>query len=72
MGRVMAYTPFVLSRRPGHTFVLMHDSACPLEFLLRGPGPDWEALDFVEFLETKANQTTQKRRLFWLIFAAMS
>ena len=35
-------------------------------------GPDWEAGDLAEFLQARATQTGHKRRLFWLIFAAIS
>ena len=35
-------------------------------------GPDWEALNLAEFLQLRAIQPTRHRRLFWLIFAAMS
>lgn len=35
-------------------------------------GNDWEAQDLTEFLQNRATQTGRCRRLFWLIFAAMS
>ena len=35
-------------------------------------GPDWEAGDLAEFLQARATQTGHKRRLFWLIFAALT
>lgn len=41
-------------------------------FICEDLGPDWEALDLAEFLETRANQTKRHRRLFWLVFAALA
>ena len=35
-------------------------------------GPDWQAQDLGEFLEAQANCTGRRRRLFWLVFAAMT
>jgi len=35
-------------------------------------GPTWLAHDLGEFLETQAHQPGKGRRLFWLVFAAMS
>src|SRR3954469_3048557 len=41
-------------------------------FIREALGPDWEAPDLAEFLQARANQTNIRRRLFWLVFAAMS
>ncbi|KAE8797566.1 hypothetical protein D1007_27219 [Hordeum vulgare] len=35
-------------------------------------GPEWEAHNLTEFLQIRANQAGRKRRLFWLIFAALT
>ncbi|KAE8775755.1 putative NOT transcription complex subunit VIP2 [Hordeum vulgare] len=35
-------------------------------------GPEWEAHDLADFLQVRATQAGRKRRLFWLIFAALS
>ena len=35
-------------------------------------GPEWQAQDLGEFLEVQANRTVRRRRLFWLVFAAMT
>jgi hypothetical protein len=34
--------------------------------------PAWQARDLGEFLETQANQTGMRHRLFWFMFTAMS
>ena len=41
-------------------------------FVHEALGPDWAALDLAEFLEVRANTTGKGRRLFWLVFAAMT
>jgi hypothetical protein len=41
-------------------------------FLHEALGPEWQALDLGEFLEVQANRTRSRRRLFWLMFVAMS
>ena len=40
-------------------------------FVREALGPEWEAHDLAEFLQVRATQVGRKRRLFWLIFAAM-
>uniref|UniRef100_A0A8I6X3U8 Reverse transcriptase domain-containing protein n=1 Tax=Hordeum vulgare subsp. vulgare TaxID=112509 RepID=A0A8I6X3U8_HORVV len=35
-------------------------------------GPEWAAHDFAEFLHVRATQDGRKRRLFWLVFAALT
>jgi hypothetical protein len=34
-------------------------------------GTEWQDLDLSDFLETRANQTGKRRRLFWLVFAEL-
>ena len=34
--------------------------------------PEWAALDLGKFLKAQANHTSKGRRLFWLVFAAMT
>uniref|UniRef100_A0ACD6AGQ7 Uncharacterized protein n=1 Tax=Avena sativa TaxID=4498 RepID=A0ACD6AGQ7_AVESA len=51
--------------------------ACPAarflwSFIRDALGPDWQTHDLGEFLETQANQAGKGRRLFWLVFVAMS
>ena len=41
-------------------------------FVHEALGPAWQAQDLGEFLETQANRTGNRRRLFWLMFAAMA
>jgi hypothetical protein len=41
-------------------------------FVAEALGPEWQALDLGEFLDENANRTGGRRRLFWLVFAAMS
>ena len=41
-------------------------------FVHEALGPDWEALNLVDFLQYRAMQPLQHPLLFWLIFAAMS
>ena len=41
-------------------------------FLAEALGPEWQAQDLGEFLEVQANCTGRRRRLFWLMFAAMT
>ena len=41
-------------------------------FVHEALGPEWQALDLGEFLEVNANRTGRRRRLFWLVFAAMT
>ena len=43
-----------------------------MELCIRGSRPDWLALDLEEFLEAQANRTGKGRRLFWLVFAALT
>ena len=40
-------------------------------FVCEALGAEWEAHDLAEFLQVRATQVGRKRRLFWLIFAAM-
>jgi hypothetical protein len=40
-------------------------------FVAEALGLEWQALDLGEFLEVRANCTGGRRRLFWLVFAAM-
>ncbi|KAE8770246.1 hypothetical protein D1007_58052 [Hordeum vulgare] len=40
-------------------------------FVHEALGLDWEAYDLVDFLQVRATQVGRKRRLFWLVFAAM-
>ncbi|KAE8766362.1 dna replication licensing factor mcm2 [Hordeum vulgare] len=40
-------------------------------FVREAVGPEWEAHDLAEFLQLRATQVGRKRRLFWLVFAAM-
>jgi hypothetical protein len=42
-----------------------------LIFVLEALRPDWQALDFGEFLEINAN-CNGRRRLFWLVFGTMA
>jgi hypothetical protein len=51
--------------------------ACPAarflwSFVSEALGPEWQAPDLGEFLETQANLTGRRRRLFWVVFAALS
>jgi hypothetical protein len=51
--------------------------ACPAarflwSFIAEALGPEWQAFDLGEFLEARANHTGGRRRLLWLVFAAMS
>ena len=41
-------------------------------FLAEALGTEWQAQDLGEFLEVQANRTGRRRRLFWLMFAAMT
>ncbi|KAE8785065.1 abc transporter g family member 37 [Hordeum vulgare] len=41
-------------------------------FVREALGPEWEAHDLADFLHARATQAGRKRRLFWLIFAALS
>jgi hypothetical protein len=41
-------------------------------FIAEALGPEWQAFDLGEFLEVRANHTGGRRRLFWLVFAAIS
>lgn len=41
-------------------------------FIHEALGPEWQASDLGEFLEAAANHTGRRRRLFWLVFAAMT
>ncbi|KAE8787033.1 dna replication licensing factor mcm2 [Hordeum vulgare] len=41
-------------------------------FVREALGPEWEAHDLADFLQVWATQAGRKRRLFWLIFAALS
>ena len=40
-------------------------------FVREALGPEWEATDLAGFVQVRATQVGRKRRLFWLIFAAM-
>ncbi|KAE8812710.1 dna replication licensing factor mcm2 [Hordeum vulgare] len=40
-------------------------------FVREALGPEWEAYDLADFLQVRATQVGCKRRLFWLVFAAM-
>jgi len=40
-------------------------------FVHEALGPAWQASDLGEFLEIQANRTGERRRLFWLVFAAL-
>ncbi|KAE8779934.1 Heparanase-like protein 2 [Hordeum vulgare] len=40
-------------------------------FVREALGPEWVAHDLAEFLQVRATQVGRKRRLFWLVFAAM-
>ena len=41
-------------------------------FVREALGPDWEATDLAEFVQANANQPNIRRRLFWLVFAALT
>ncbi|KAE8770779.1 dna replication licensing factor mcm2 [Hordeum vulgare] len=41
-------------------------------FIREALGPEWEAHDLADFLQVRATQADHKRRLFWLIFVALS
>ena len=41
-------------------------------FVHEALGPAWRASDLGEFLEIQANRTGERRRLFWLVFAALT
>ena len=41
-------------------------------FIAEALGPEWQARDLGEFLEVQANRTSKGRRLFWLVFAAIT
>ena len=41
-------------------------------FIYEALGPAWQASDLGEFLETQANRTGERCRLFWLVFAALT
>ena len=41
-------------------------------FVHEALGPAWQAADLGEFLEAQAYRTGGRRRLFWLVFAAMA
>ena len=41
-------------------------------FVHEALGPEWLALDLGEFLVLRANRTGKGRRLFWLVFAALT
>ena len=41
-------------------------------FVHEALGPAWQASDLGEFLEIQANRTGERRRLFWLVFAALT
>ena len=41
-------------------------------FVHEALGPAWQAPDLGEFLEIQANRTGERRRLFWLVFAALT
>ncbi|KAE8799374.1 retrotransposon unclassified [Hordeum vulgare] len=40
-------------------------------FVREALGQEWEASDLADFLQVRATQVGHKRRLFWLVFAAM-
>jgi hypothetical protein len=40
-------------------------------FVQEALGPPWQAWDLGEFLETHANRTGTRHRLFWFMFATM-
>jgi hypothetical protein len=41
-------------------------------FLHEALGPEWQASDLSDFIEVHANNTGRRRRLFWLLFTALS
>ena len=41
-------------------------------FIAEALGPEWQAHDLVGFIEVQANRAGRRRRLFWLLFAAMT
>ena len=41
-------------------------------FLQEALGPEWQASALGEFIEAHANNTGRRRRLFWLLFAALT
>jgi hypothetical protein len=41
-------------------------------FLQEALGPEWQASALGEFIEVHANNTGRRRRLFWLLFAALT
>ncbi|KAK1618982.1 hypothetical protein QYE76_024499 [Lolium multiflorum] len=41
-------------------------------FLQEALGPEWQASVLGEFIEAHANNTGRRRRLFWLVFAALT
>lgn len=68
MGLAMGYAFFVCPGEGGLTYSL---PALRLIFFvalsMRGSGLEWEALDLARFLETQANKTQRRRRLFMLV-----
>ncbi|KAE8809300.1 hypothetical protein D1007_14083 [Hordeum vulgare] len=40
-------------------------------FVPEALGPEWEASDLADFLQVRGTQVGHKRRLFWMVFAAM-
>ena len=53
-------------------FLLLSCRKVYVELHLGSSGPDLEATDLAEFLHLRANQPNKRRRLFWLIFAALA
>ncbi|KAE8781872.1 retrotransposon unclassified [Hordeum vulgare] len=41
-------------------------------FVREALGPEWEAHDLADFLHVRATQAGRKRRLFWLVFTALT
>lgn len=68
-GRVLAYAPLcAVSEAEKHILFSRTAERALWHFVREALGPDWEALDFAEFLQTRSTQTGQNRRQFWLIF----
>ena len=59
--------------RDGDTYpVLLFRRSLHVELIAEALGPEWQAEDMVGFLEVQANRVGRRRRLFWLVFAAMT
>lgn len=66
------YASFVGFQRLVLTTFSLACGEISLELCPWGSRSDREALDLVGFLQTHANQTRRRRRLFWLVFTALT